>query len=152
MVSIVETQIDISRLVSRVQRRDCGALCLFIGTTRNHSNGRPVEYLEYEVYESMAVRQLAMILEEAKGAGRVRAVAVVHRRGKVPAGEASIGIAVSSAHRGDSFTACRYIIDRIKEEVTIWKKEYYSDGTAEWSGGHPTENPSPDIIVAADGL
>jgi molybdopterin synthase catalytic subunit len=81
----------------------------------------------------MATKKMEMIEREATERWEIQEMAMVHRVGIVPPGEASVVIAVSSAHRDEAFKACRYLIDRLKEVVPIWKMEYFADGTVEWS-------------------
>lgn len=92
-----------------------------------------MRYLEYEVYEEMALGKIRQMVSNACGQWPLLGVAVVHRTGRVAVGEASVVIAVSSAHRGPAFEACRYLIDTLKKEVPIWKKEVFPDGHS-WVG------------------
>ena len=145
MFEIVEERIDLTRLVSVVSRPDAGAIATFIGTTRNHNAGRRVIRLEYEAYPEMAVREMRKIGEQAVARFSAQAVAIVHRIGAVEIGEASVGIAVSAAHRDAAFSACRFAIDRLKEIVPIWKKEHYEGGEV-WIGpqhGGPSHVEGP---------
>ena len=110
-----------------------GGTTLFVGTTRNENEGRVVERLEYEAYEAMAIEEMRRIGEEIARQWQVVAVAMVHRVGVVPVGQASVAVAVSAAHREEAFAACRYGIDTLKATVPIWKKEYYQGGE-HWVG------------------
>ena len=110
-----------------------GGTTLFVGTTRNENEGRVVERLEYEAYEAMAIEEMRRIGEDIAGQWQVVAVAMVHRVGVVPVGQASVAVAVSAAHREEAFAACRYGIDTLKATVPIWKKEYYQGGE-HWVG------------------
>ncbi|MBM4168625.1 MAG: molybdenum cofactor biosynthesis protein MoaE [Ignavibacteria bacterium] len=134
MVELVRTEIDILSAVSKVGDPSAGAIDVFIGTTRNTHKGRGVELLEYESYESMALKVMEKIVDEARRTWNLKGVAVVHRLGKVRVGEASVVIAVSAMHRAEAFEGCRFLIDQLKKEVPIWKKEYFTDGHVEWSG------------------
>lgn len=140
MVSLTLNQIDIKSLVDGVTTPQSGGIDIFVGTTRNHAGGRSVKLLEYEAYEPMAVAIMERLETEAKKRWPVRKISIVHRLGKVPIGEASVVIAVSSAHRKEAFDACRFLIDTLKKEVPIWKREYFSDGTVEWSGTQTSGN------------
>ncbi len=133
MIKIISKNIDLEKIVQSVITSESGAVDIFIGTTRNHSRGKPVVKLEYEAYEPMAIKKMNQIENEVRERWEVHKVAIVHRTGVVAIGESSVVIAVSSAHRDEAFTACRYIIDRLKEFVPIWKREYFEDGTFEWS-------------------
>ncbi|EFA75022.1 molybdenum cofactor synthesis protein 2 large subunit [Heterostelium album PN500] len=114
---------------NRVEDDNAGAISTFLGTTRNNFKGKNVEKLEYEAYTPMAVKEIAKICSHLFTTYNILHIAVLHRIGTVPIGEASILIAISSAHRHDSLTAVQYAIDTIKATVPIWKKEYYTDGT-----------------------
>ncbi|MPZ47994.1 MAG: molybdopterin converting factor [Dehalococcoidia bacterium] len=128
-------------LADLVRRDEAGAIALFYGVVRNNSEGRDVERLEYEAYGPMALRKLAEVAEETKR--RFPAVSVVgawHRTGLLEIGETSLLVAVSSPHRLDAFEACHWAVDRIKEVVPVWKKEYWRGGSA-WLEGHTVEPP-----------
>ena len=114
--------------------QEAGGIVVFSGVVRNETGGRRVKFLEYEAHAPMAeakMREIGRSLR-ARWPG-VRAVAMVHRVGRLEIGEASVIIAVSAAHRADAFEACRYAIDRLKETVPVWKKEYFEDGEV-WVG------------------
>lgn len=133
MIEIVEHTIDAAAVAASVGRAASGAVVTFVGTTRDHHEGRRVTRLEYEAFVPMALRELERIAATAHEQWPVEAVAVVHRIGVVPVGEASVVIAVSAAHRDAAFTACRFVIDRLKQVVPIWKKEHYEGGEI-WIG------------------
>ncbi len=134
-VRVGEGPIDPAALVAEVGRPDSGATVLFLGTVRDHSNGRDgVTHLDYEVYEDFVESKIQEVIAEAAGRWPVLAVAVEHRSGKVMLGEASVAVAVATAHRKDAFAACEYIIDELKARAPIWKKEHRPGG-AEWSRG-----------------
>ncbi|XP_044946421.1 molybdopterin synthase catalytic subunit-like [Hordeum vulgare subsp. vulgare] len=121
-------RLDMGRYVDHVRDLSAGAIATFEGTTRDHFDGRRVVELRYEAYGSMARRRLEAILREARAAHALCRLAVAHRLGTVPAGEASVFVAASAVHRADAMDACRYVIDEIKASVPIWKKEVYDDG------------------------
>jgi molybdopterin synthase catalytic subunit len=133
MIEIIKNKIESAKVIQSVITPESGAVNVFIGTTRNHSGGKPVVYLEYEAYEPMAIMKMKEIETEAYKRWDIHEVSIVHRVGKVELGESSVVIAVSSAHRDEAFTASRFIIDRLKEIVPIWKREFFADGTVEWS-------------------
>jgi molybdopterin synthase catalytic subunit len=133
MFEVVEHPLDLARLVAAVGRADAGAITTFLGTTRDQNAGRRVMRLEYEAYREMAVREMRRIGEQAVERCGVKSVAIAHRVGVVEIGEASVAIAVSAAHRDAAFAGCRFAIDRLKEIVPIWKKEYYVGGEV-WIG------------------
>jgi len=106
-----------------------GAVVVFSGRARDHSNGKKVTHLEYEVYEDMAQMELEKIADEANSKWEINDCIIIHRYGRVNIKEESIIISVASSHRDASYQASRYIIDQIKLRVPIWKKEFYSDGS-----------------------
>lgn len=118
-----------------------GAVILFLGTVRDHNDGRPVERLHYDAYRDMAVRELRAIAEEAAPLAGSDRIAVVHRTGTLEIGDVSLAVAVSSPHRAAAFDATRWIIEEIKRRVPVWKKEHYADGKgdAEWLDGNIPE-------------
>lgn len=130
---VTDQPIDLQRLSELVASPRAGAIATFAGTVRDNARGRGVQVLEYEAYEAAAVKVLAQIGEEIREKWSVEGVAITHRTGRLAIGEVSVGIAVSSAHRAEAFDACRYAIERIKQIVPIWKKEFYEDGET-WIG------------------
>jgi molybdopterin synthase catalytic subunit len=133
LYEIVEQPIDAGRVSAAVATPRAGATVTFAGTTRDHNDGRAVTRLEYEAYPEMALAEMRKIGDEAKRRWPIEAIAIVHRIGVVPIGEASVVIAVSSSHRAAAFAACHFAIDRLKEVVPIWKKEHF-DGGEVWIG------------------
>jgi len=133
VIRLTADPIAIDDLLQAVADPAAGAVVLFIGTTRDHNEGRSVERLEYEAYHGMAEREIEKIAAEARERWKIAHLAVVHRTGVVPIGSASVAIAASAAHRADAFAAARFAIDRLKEVVPIWKKEFF-EGGAVWIG------------------
>lgn len=134
MYRITTEPIDADAVYRAVLRDSDGAVVVFHGVVRNHSDGaRGVRYLEYEAYPEMAEARMRAIGEEIGRRWPVHEVAMVHRIGRVEIGEASIVIAVAAAHRGAAFDACEYAIDTVKATAPIWKKEVYEDGEV-WVG------------------
>lgn len=134
-VSVGDQPIDPAALVAEVGRPESGATVLFLGTVRDHSDGKEgVTHLDYEVFAEQVEPKIREIVDEAAGRWPVLSAAVEHRSGVVNLGEASVAVAVSSAHRADAFEAARFIIDELKQRAPIWKKEYWPGG-AEWSPG-----------------
>jgi molybdopterin synthase catalytic subunit len=144
MYNIVDHPIDTDAVIAAAADPASGATVTFIGTTRNEHDGRQVTRLEYEAYPEMAIAEMRKIGETIQERWSITRVAIVHRIGIVPIGEASIVIAVSAAHRRAAFEACHYAIDRLKEVVPIWKKEHFQGGEI-WIG-------SQTGSVFADGL
>lgn len=127
-----------------VVRRDCGAVVVFTGTARDHSEGRPgVELLTYEAYESEALRRLDDVAAEIRRRWTVGRVALLHRVGEVPIGEVAVVVAVSAPHRDEAFAAARFGIDAVKGSVPIWKRE-------RWRGGDDWGLGSMDVTAVAD--
>tara|TARA_B110000967_G_scaffold202058_1_gene240253 strand:+ start:786 stop:1280 length:495 start_codon:yes stop_codon:yes gene_type:complete len=135
LCSIVREVIDIEALRLRTQHSQAGAVLIFCGDIRNHSQQQEVSFLEYEAHESMALKQIYQVVEEAQKKWQLHTVEVIHRLGKLAVKDCSIAIAVSTSHRGDAYEASRYIIDTIKHAVPIWKKEHFVDATSMWSKG-----------------
>ena len=133
MIAIVEGAIALDALVDAVRTDACGAVVTFLGVVRATSAGdeRPVDGLTYEAYPAMALAEMQTIAHEARMQFDVD-VAIVHRTGALALGEASVGIAAASAHRGVAFDACEFVIDQLKLRVPVWKKEHYVDGDATW--------------------
>jgi molybdopterin synthase catalytic subunit len=132
MVEITTDPIDQASIVDRVRSHQAGAVCSFLGTVRELTGDRRTSLLEYEAYPEMALAKLAKLENEARERWPILESALVHRVGRLDLGEISVIVAVSCPHRGDSFEACRWLIDRLKEEVPIWKREVWADGTEEW--------------------
>ena len=129
--------LDLEAVVAEVVDPAAGAIATFIGTTRTHSRGRTVVHLEYDAYPEMAESEMARIAADVKARHDVLHVAISHRTGHVPIGEASVIIAVSAAHRGPAMDACREAIDTLKQTVPVWKKEVF-EGGEEWIGREGT--------------
>jgi molybdopterin synthase catalytic subunit len=132
IVSVGPGPIDPAALVAAVDAPDAGAIALFLGTVRDHSDGKPdVSHLEYEAYGGVVEQVIAEIVVEAGARWPVCRAAVAHRVGSLGVGEISVAVAVSTAHRSDAFDAARYVIDELKSRAPIWKKEHWPGG-AEW--------------------
>jgi molybdopterin synthase catalytic subunit len=125
--------LETTTLVNLLRGPENGAIVTFEGITRNNSNGKIVKHLEYEAYEEMAKNTLAEIVQEICQQINVDHVLVAHRLGKVEVEGVSLVIVVASPHRAEAFLACSTIVDRIKENVPIWKKEFFEDGSS-WGG------------------
>ncbi len=126
-------ELDAAQIAATVEDAGAGALVTFVGTVRDNARGRKVQWLDYEAYPEAAEKMLARIGNEMRDRWPLLKVAIEHRTGKLGIGEASVVIAVSSAHRDAAFEASAYAIERIKEIVPIWKKEFYEDGEI-WVG------------------
>ena len=130
---LLKEPLDPARLGAQVLDDTRGALATFVGVVRNHNKGHAVSYLEYEVYPEMAEAKLEAICREVDEAWPMCAVAVEHRYGRLEIGDAAVVIAVASPHRKQAFLACEHVIERIKEDVPIWKREVGPDGES-WVG------------------
>ncbi|MFC1668939.1 molybdenum cofactor biosynthesis protein MoaE [Spirochaetota bacterium] len=122
--------IEQEKVLAQIGTDNDGAIVSFIGQARKLSKDKEVKYLEYEIYESMAGKELEKIINSAYQNWSLNSCIVIHRYGKVNIGEASILIALSSPHREEAYKASRYIIDTIKKTVPIWKKEFYTDNSS----------------------
>jgi molybdopterin synthase catalytic subunit len=128
MPFLVRGRIDSAALAAGVATPSDGAVATFVGVVRDNHAGRGVLWLEYEAHEEMANRQLVALIEEARRRWPVGEVAVQHRLGRLEIGEVSVAIAVAAPHRAEALEACRWLIDTLKAEVPIFKKETYGDG------------------------
>ena len=126
--------ISASDLAKELRAPEDGAVVVFEGIVRNHSRGRATLYLEYEAYEPMAIRKMEELGREAKQKFPIDGLGMIHRLGRLEIGETSVAIIVTAEHRRAAFEACWYAIDRLKQTVPIWKKEYFADG-AVWAEG-----------------
>jgi MoaE-MoaD fusion protein len=134
---LTEEPLDAEAITDLVRRPDHGAVLVFWGTVRNHHDARPVTALTYDAYRSMATARLAAVVEDLEAGEVPIRAAIVHRLGRVEAGEPSVVIAVSSPHRDAAYQASRTALERLKAEVPIWKKEHYADGDAVWREVEP---------------
>lgn len=132
MIDIIASPIDIDGVMASVRHANAGANLLFLGTTREMTGDAQTAILEYESHRPMALLELERLATEARTKWELLGVAVVHRVGEVPIGEASVAIAVSAAHRREAFDAGQWLIDELKRTVPIWKKERWADGRSEW--------------------
>lgn len=145
MIELLHSPLSLDRCLEAVRGASSGGIVTFTGAVRDISEGKRVEHLEYEGYEPMALAQMQQVVDEACQRWPVDAVAIQHRLGRLDIGEDAVVIAVASRHRAEAFAACQYAIDRLKEIVPIWKKEF-GEGDEVWVGG-PTAGmtSSPDL-------
>src|SRR6266511_928038 len=123
-VALTDSALSLDAAFRAVCLPECGGTALFVGTTRDHSEGQRVETLEYEAYEELATRELEQV---------ARAAVERHGLGIVPVGEPSVIVAASAGHRAEAFAGCRELIDELKRQVPIWKKERWAGG-GRWVG------------------
>jgi molybdopterin synthase catalytic subunit len=135
-VELLDEPLPVGEILAEIRSGPDGAVCTFEGIVRNHTRGRQTLYLDYEAYPEMALSQMQALADEALVRYKVRDVAILHRLGRLEIGDTSVLIVVASAHRGPAFDACRWLIDTLKKQVPIWKKETFVDG-AVWADGEP---------------
>ncbi len=123
-------------LPARLSHAGYGAIASFLGTVRDHHHGRGVIRLQYECYRPMAEKMLVeLIAEAAEKSDRDLSASVHHGTGTMTPGQVSVAIHVASAHRVAAFDACRQLIERIKQDLPVWKREFYADGSDAWLKG-----------------
>lgn len=125
-------EIDYRILFDEFRNPSSGAVVLFSGEVRDNNKGRAVTHLEYEAYEPMADKMIEQILEDATTKFHLNQALCVHRLGRVEISGCAVVVITGSGHRKEAYDANRFIIDRVKNEVPIWKHEFFSDGTSEW--------------------
>lgn len=138
--AITHDPIEAAEVLASLGTDEDGAVLLFLGTVRNHAEGRGVTGIRYEAYQEMAEKELAAIAEEAALRAGTPRVSVIHRLGELAVGEASVVIGVASPHRAEAYEASRFVIEEIKKRLPIWKRECFADGTAHWSEGTRPES------------
>jgi molybdopterin synthase catalytic subunit len=129
---ITQTAIDTQDARSELQTLGAGGYVSFEGWVRDHNEGREVTRLEYESFQELAVKEGERIIADALRRFPVKHALCIHRMGSLKLGELAVWVGVSSAHRGEAFEACRFIIDEVKHRVPIWKKEHYRSGDSGW--------------------
>ena len=137
---LTESPLDIAAAERFAVASEAGGICTFAGTTRAETNaaGQPLVALDYEAYAEMATKQLRDLAAKARQRWPIVKLVLLHRLGRVAVGEASVLIMVSTPHRAASFEACRFLIDELKKDVAIWKKEVWQGGEATWV--HPQKS------------
>ncbi len=135
--ALVEQAIDLPSLVQSASHPSCGAVLLFVGNVRDHHVERQVAQITYDAYRPMALARLETIVKELEDQAANLHIRVVHRLGEVPVGEASVAIAVASPHRATAYEVSRAVLERLKQEVPIWKLEHYADGQVLWREEEP---------------
>lgn len=146
LFAITRNVIDSRRLVEQLQRPEDGAVVVFEGVARNNTKGRPTAHLEYECYEQMAIQHMARIGNEIASHFAIGHLGIVHRLGRLEIGEASVAVVATAPHRRPAFEAALESINRLKREVPIWKKEFFTDG-AVWVDGEWDEKLLQDSAV-----
>ncbi len=136
MIVITHNPVDIQSVIKSAESIEAGGVNVFIGTVRSKTGDKKVVRLEYEAYEPMAILEIKKIIELAKAKWWLKGWSVSHRVGTLSIGDVAVVVAVSTAHRKESFEACQFIIDSLKQTVPIWKKEIF-EGGEEWVSAHP---------------
>ena len=135
-ILITEKPLEQNHGFDFVSDDSCGGICVFVGTVRNHTKNKEVLRLDFSAYTPMAVKEMKKIAEKCLENYDIFKVAIHHAIGDLAIGDIPVVIAVSASHRGEAFSACQFAIDRLKETVPIWKKEYFHDGEV-WVNSHP---------------
>ncbi len=135
-IALQAESLDVGTAMEFVTSADAGGICVFLGTTRAEAapDGRRLTALDYEAYAEMAKQQMRDLAGRAHQRWPIIRLALLHRVGRVPLGQPSVLIAISTPHRAEAFEACRWLIDTLKAEVTIWKKEIWDDGRGNETG------------------
>ncbi|MBY0427237.1 MAG: molybdenum cofactor biosynthesis protein MoaE [Cytophagales bacterium] len=131
---ITSLPLDLGNILSLAHHPKAGGVVLFSGEIRDHSKGKDVQWLEYEAEPLMAEKMIKEIVATAQTKWGLYAAFCQHRIGKLDIGESAVVVVTAHGHRSESYAANKYIIDRVKHEVPIWKKEYFTDGTYDWGG------------------
>jgi molybdopterin synthase catalytic subunit len=131
---ITSDPIDLAAMIKHAHHPKAGGIVLFSGEVRNHNSGKEVLYLEYEAFVPLAEKMIKEIVDAAKAKWELHFACCIHRIGKLDIGESAVVVITSHSHRGESYEANKYIIDRVKHEAPIWKNEFYLDGTSQWGG------------------
>ena len=129
---ITDGEISLDETRRAVEHPGAGGVCIFHGVVRDHADGQPVTRLDYEAHESLAEKEMRRVLTGVVSEHPGSRIAAVHRVGRLVVGDVAVCVAASAAHRDEAFVACRKAIDRIKETVPLWKKEWGPTGAAHW--------------------
>lgn len=135
LVHLSAEPLSVDEALAAVADPGAGGTCVFLGTVRDRSDGGDVTGLEYEAWDELATRRLNEIAGEMLDGWPLRRVAILHRTGDLAVGEISVVVACSAPHRAEAFEACRHGIERLKEDVPIWKKEGLVSGEVRWVMG-----------------
>jgi molybdopterin synthase catalytic subunit len=132
LCEVSEQEISLDEVRKAVEHPGAGGICIFHGVVRDHADGKQVSRLDYEAHDSLAHKEMKRVLEGVAAEHSGTRLAAVHRVGRLAIGDVAVCVAASAPHRDDAFAACRKAIDRIKETVPLWKKEWGPDGEAHW--------------------
>jgi molybdopterin synthase catalytic subunit len=114
---------------------ECGGICIFIGTVRNHHEGKAVKALKYTAYAPVAEKMIRAIEQQIQAKYQVSYVRVIHRVGALEIGDTAIIAMAYAVHRREAFQACEEAVERVKHEVPVWKEEFYADGSSQYVEG-----------------
>ena len=131
MYQLTREPIDVAGVLETLEDPACGGLAVFLGTVRNHSGGQRVLRLLYEAYDRMALAEMERIGESVMREVQVSKVVIIHRIGELQIGDVAVITAAAAPHRSEAFRACQLLINRVKQDVPIWKKEFF-EATAAW--------------------
>ena len=150
LIRLQAEPLSFDEALAHVGDAGAGAVCLFVGTVRDHSDGHEgVTHLEYEAYEEAAVAAMADVAAAVRAeVPDVSRLAILHRHGRLELTEASVVVAASSPHRAEAFAACRLGIDLVKQRVPIWKKEHRADGSSDWIACHDAPGAAAHDVIA----
>ncbi len=135
IVQLSRDPIDVGTALSFLQTPRAGGISIFLGTTRQWTNGQETTLLTYESYKPMALKQMHRLIDMAESRWHIHQTCLLHRLGEVPRSEISVLIGVATSHRSEAFEACRFLIDQLKIQVPIWKQERHTDGSKIWIEG-----------------
>ena len=135
-IKLASEKLSLQECYDFVDDPTCGGIDVFVGTVRNHTQGKLVKLLDFSAYGPMAIKEMNTIAERVLQKFEVHKIAIHHAEGVLQIGDIPVIIAVSAAHRGAAFEACQFAIDSLKETVPIWKKEHFEDGEV-WVNAHP---------------
>ena len=136
-VAVQRVPLDLAKAAEFLTCEDSGAMSLFVGTVRNHAEGKPVAGIDYDGYDDMILNVFRGIVAEIKSQWSPNRLTLLHRLGHLRLTEASVVVGVSCSHRREALDATRFAIDAIKKDAPIWKKEIFADSSAEWKGTPP---------------
>lgn len=131
-IELVDGPIPVDAILEECHDDSCGAVSIFLGTARRWTRGVETAYLEYDAYREMAIAKMQELADEASRRWNPQRVAIVHRLGRVDIGQASVLIAVACPHRAEAIEACHWLIEELKKQVPIWKKEWYAVQAPRW--------------------
>ena len=153
MTYLTRSRVLLDALLTEVSSPTCGGTCVFLGTVRNGPEEHGVAAIEYSAYEDMVEAEFGRLTADARGRWPEARIAVRHRLGAIPAGEASIAIVAAAPHRAQAFDACRFVIEEVKRRIPVWKKELRVDGSEVWvdPSGRPTASPPVPLSATRRG-